>query len=90
MAMDVHWRNTQRPARFFMLDARASVALLVFMVHIRLWTLVLAILVMTAFWFCERMGLTFASALRAFRCYILGQNRPANRRSGRRRWIEYE
>jgi intracellular multiplication protein IcmT len=88
--MDTHWRNTQRPARFFFLDARASVALLVFMVHIRLWTFVLAILVMTAFYFSERMGLTFASSLRALRCYILGQNRPANHRAGRRRWIEYE
>jgi len=86
---DIHWRNTQRPARFFALDARAAATILLFLVHARVWTFVLAILVMIIFWFSERMGLTFESALRALRCYILGQNRPANHRQAMRRWIDY-
>ena len=87
--MDIHWRNTQRPVRFFMLDARAFLAIALFLVHARLWTFVLAILAMVAFWFLERRGLTFESSLRAFRCWILGKRRPANHRQSTRRWIDF-
>ena len=87
--MDIHWRNTQRPVRFFMLDARAFLALLLFLVHARLWTFILAVVVMITFWILERRGLTFESSLRAFRCWILGRRRPATSRRTARRWIDY-
>ena len=64
--MDIHWRNTQRQVRFFMLDARAFLAILLFLVHARLWTFILAIVVMLIFWIFERRGLTFESSLRAY------------------------
>ena len=57
--MDTHWRNTQKPARFFMLDARAFAALFLFLIHARLWTLALAGVVMLLFWLLEQRGLTF-------------------------------
>ena len=88
--MDIHWRNTQKPVRFFMLDARASVAVLLFLVHMRLWTLVLAIVIMLVFWFFERRGLTFAASLRALRCWMVGTRRPANHRRALRYWTDYE
>jgi intracellular multiplication protein IcmT len=88
--MDIHWRNTQKPARFFILDARAFLAIILFLVHARLWTFVLAIVVMLVFWFLERQGLTFEASLRAFRGWFLGHRRPANRRHAIRRWIDYE
>jgi intracellular multiplication protein IcmT len=87
--MDLHWRNSQKPARFFFLDARCFLAILLFLVHARMWTLTVAIVLMLFFWFLERKGLTFESALRAFRCWMLGTKRPANRRSAKRRWIDY-
>jgi len=87
--MDIHWRNTQKPARFFALDARAFVAILVFLLHARLWTFVLALTIMLAFWFLERRGLTFEASLRALRSWILGKKRPANQRRAIRRWIDY-
>jgi len=87
--MNINWRNTQKPARFFSLDARAAGSLLLFLLHARLWTFILAIVVMLAFWLLERRGLTFESSLRAFRCWFLGKNRPANNRRARRRWIDY-
>ena len=87
--IDVHWRNTQKPARFFFLDARAFVAVLFFLVHARLWTFILVLLLMLAFWVLERHGLTFDSALRAFRRWILGTRRPANSRVARRRWVDF-
>ncbi len=87
--MDIHWRNTQKPARFFALDARAFVAILLFLVHARLWTFLVAISVMFVFWMLERRGLTFEASLRAFRSWSLGRNRPATQRRAIRRWIDY-
>lgn len=88
--MDIHWRNTQKPARFFFLDARAFLALLLFLAHARLWTLGVAIGIMLVFWVFERHGLSFEAALRAVRCWLLGTNRPANTQTAKRRWIDYD
>lgn len=90
MSGDIHWRNTQKPARFWILDARAAIFLALFLIHMRTWTFVLAVLSMFIFYIFERMGLTFAAALRAIRCYILGRNRPANRRRALRRRVDFE
>jgi len=87
--MDIHWRNTQKPARFFFVDARAFTSVVLFLVHARVWTFVLFIVVMIAFWLLERGGLTFDSALRALRSWLLGARRPANPRRARRRWTDY-
>ena len=87
--MDTHWRNTQKPARFASLDARAFMAILLFLVHARLWTFVLALVVMILFWLFERRGLTFEAALRSMRVWILGRNRPATLRGRRRHWIDF-
>ena len=87
--MDIHWRHTQRPVRFFGLDARSAISLCLVLLHMRVWTLELAIAVMMLFWFLERRGLTFSASLRAFRRWILGENRPANHRRIRRYWIDY-
>lgn len=87
--MDIHWRNTQKPARFFFLDARAFLAILFFLMHARLWTFVLVLAVMFSFWLFERRGLTFDAALRAIRCWFVGIRRPANSGRACRRWVDY-
>lgn len=87
--IDIHWRNTQKPARFFFLDARAFIAILIFLVHARPWTAVLALIIMLVFWLVERRGLTFDSALRALRRWVLGIKRPANHRYAMRRMIDF-
>lgn len=87
--MDIHWRNTQKPARFFFLDARSFVAVLLFLAHMRLWTFGLAVGVMLFFYILENRGLTFEASLRAMRVWLIGRNRPANRREAQRRWIDY-
>jgi hypothetical protein len=71
------------------MDARAFVGILFFLVHMRLWTLGVAGGIMIGFWLLERRGLTFESSLRAFRCWLLGAYRPANSRTARRRWVDY-
>ena len=87
--MDLHWRNTQKPARFFSFDARASVAIFLFLVHMRLWTLGIAILALLTFWVMERRGLTFEAALRAMRTWIVGRRRPATLHDRRRSWVDF-
>jgi intracellular multiplication protein IcmT len=87
--MDYHWRNTQKPARFFALDARAFGAILLFLVHARLWTFALAVTIMLIFWIFERRGLTFEAALRAIRAWIVGRNRPAILKAHKRNWIDF-
>jgi len=87
--MDLHWRNTQKVARFFSLDARAFFFLFIFMIHIRLWTLITVIVAMLVFWIMERRGLTFEASLRTFRVWILGPRRPATLFTQRRNWVDF-
>lgn len=87
--MDTHWRNTQKPARFFMFDARSFAAIFLFMIHARTWTFTIAVLTMIFFWLMERRGLTFEAALRLVRVWFLGRRRPAIRRALYRRWVDY-
>lgn len=83
-----HWRNTMKPARFFMFDARAALPVAVCLIHFRTWTLVTTAVVMLIFWLLERRGLTFDAALRAARLFIVGRTRPALIWSAMRRMID--
>jgi intracellular multiplication protein IcmT len=71
-----HWRNTMRPVRFFALDARAAIPYFVLLVYFRPVSLFLTTLLTLIFVFLERRGLTFPAALRAFRTWFVGRNRP--------------
>ncbi|MCL2468738.1 MAG: IcmT/TraK family protein [Alphaproteobacteria bacterium] len=86
--MDAHWRNTQRVVRFTFLDARSFIGIVFFLVHLRLWVLGMAVVILIIFWIFERFGLSFQSALRAMRCWFWGRNRPANSLRARRRTID--
>ncbi len=86
---DLHWRNTQKPARFFWVDARAAFAVFFFLIHARLWTFTLVIIVMMIFWAMEKRGLTFEASLRSIRCWILGANRPATLGTRQRYWTDF-
>lgn len=84
-----HWRNTARPIRFFNVDARAAIFLLIFLVHIRLWTFVLAIGAILFFMILERFGLTLPLAMRRARVWFIGKKRPALLKISRRDFIDY-
>lgn len=84
-----HWRNSMRPIRFFTLDARAAIPFALLLVHIRPYTLFIAAVATFVFVMLERRGLTFPSALRAFRSWIVGQKRHAWISIRRRRMVDY-
>ncbi|MEZ0260128.1 MAG: IcmT/TraK family protein [Alphaproteobacteria bacterium] len=71
-----HWRNTMKTVRFFIFDARAGFFVVLVLVHARLWTLCLMLLIMAFFWLLERKQLTFPAALRAIRVWFIGPKRP--------------
>ncbi len=74
----VHWRDTARPVRFMTVDARASFPFLLFLMHMRMWTLMFALTVILVFFLLERRGLSMPVALRRFRVLILGNHRPVH------------
>jgi len=86
---DWHWRNSMKPVKFFALDARVALFFLIFIVHMRPWTLGLFFLVAFIFWLLERKGLTFDAALRSFRTWIIGSKRPGWLWLRRRRMVDY-
>lgn len=70
------WRNTMRTVRFFSFDARAALPLPLLLVYARPSTLVLTIVTLLFFRFLEQKGLTFPAALRNFRSWLVGVDRP--------------
>lgn len=72
-----HWRDSARPARFWIVDYRAAFPLLIFLLHIRLWTFLLAVLTTLFFAMLERFGFTVAVFFRWVRAYIAGPRKIA-------------
>jgi intracellular multiplication protein IcmT len=72
-----HWRNTARPVRFFNIDYRAGIFVFLFMMHVRLWTFCILIIVIAVLWFLERRGLSMPLAMRRLRIWFYGKRRPA-------------
>jgi intracellular multiplication protein IcmT len=67
-----HWRDSARPARFFLVDYRAAFPLLLFLLHIRLWTFSLALGTMFVFYLLERYGFSVPVFLRLVRSWLAG------------------
>jgi intracellular multiplication protein IcmT len=85
-----HWRDTYKPARLFFIDARAGIPLLACLLHIRIWSVLLAAAFIVLFWYLERIGLDAASAMRAARSWVVGNERPAKFPGKQRGRIDYE
>lgn len=68
-----HWRDSARPARFFLVDARAAFPLVLFILHIKIWTFVVAIIAMIFFALLERWGFTIPVFLRWTRSFLAGK-----------------
>lgn len=72
-----HWRDSMKIVRFFSFDARAGLVMIPIFFNLfnwKVWLLVFAVL--SFFNFLEKKGLTFPSAMRAFRASMVGHDRP--------------
>lgn len=71
------WRSTMMPVRLYLVDARALIPVMIFMLHWRLSTLYLAAAGIALFTVLEWFGLTFPAARRTIRRMLVGRVRPA-------------
>jgi intracellular multiplication protein IcmT len=69
---NAHWRDSARSARFFFIDAKAAFPIFLFLIHITLWTLVVAIVAMVFFTTLNRFGFSVEVFLRVFRSMLAG------------------
>jgi len=72
-----HWRDSARNVRLWIVDFRAAFPLLFCLFHLRLWTIMLAIVAVIFFAMLERYGFTVAVFLRWVRSYIAGPRKIA-------------
>ncbi len=73
--MAAYWRDSARTPRFFMIDARAAFPLLLFLLHIRLWTFILALIATAFFAALERYGFSLVVFFRWFRGVLMGRRK---------------
>lgn len=72
-----HWRDAARTPRFFFMDAFAAFPLLLFLLHIRLWTFLLALGFIAFFAILERFKFTLPVFFRFVRSFLAGPLRMA-------------
>ena len=76
-SVNAHWRDSARRPRFLMFDARATFPLMLLLFHIRIWTLVVAVLGTTFFGMLERYGFTVDVFIRWTRTILAGKRKMA-------------
>ena len=74
---ETRWRDTARPPRFFIFDARAAFPLVLFLLHIKLWTFFFALATMFFFYCLEYYGFTVIVFLRWLRSQLAGSRKMA-------------
>lgn len=75
---DAAWRDSARYPRFFVIDANAALPLVVFFVHIRWWTFILAVFAIVFFGILERFKFTLPIFFRWLRSTLAGRVRVAH------------
>jgi intracellular multiplication protein IcmT len=71
------WRDSARYPKFFIFDSRAVFPLFLWMLHIRWWTFILAIITTAFFSLLLRYGFSVAIFFRWLRAMIAGRRRAA-------------
>lgn len=74
---NAHWRDSARPAKFFVFDAKAAFPLLLFLLHIKIWTFVIAVSAMFFFTILNRFGYSTMVFLRCMRAFFTGNRKIA-------------
>ena len=74
---NAHWRDSAREARFLFIDAAAAIPLLIFLVHIRMWTFVVASLMIAFLAILKRFGYSVTVFARIFRSFLAGPRKMA-------------
>lgn len=75
--VEAHWRDTARPTKFWIFDFRAAFPVLLWLLHIRLWTFVVAVVAIIGLSLLERFGFSVVVFLRWFRSALAGRRKVA-------------
>lgn len=75
--LDASWRDSARYPKFFFLDARAIFPIIIFLLHIKVWTFVIAMIGMIGFSLLMRFGFTLGIFGRWFRAFVGGKRKTA-------------
>ena len=70
-----HWRDSSLTPKFFMIDARVCIPLLLVLMHVRVWTIVLSLIVFVFFALLGRWGVSLPVFLRLVRTTIAGNEK---------------
>lgn len=73
-----HWRDSARSTRFFLVDYRAAFPLVLFLLHIKLWTFGIAFVAMLFLAILERFGFTVEVFARWFRGFLAGPHKTVS------------
>lgn len=82
--MPIYWRETHKQPKLLIFDGRLVVVLLAVIMHVRLWTVALALLFMIVLYLFDRKGIPADSILRFIRAGLVGRRRSARGRSAER------
>lgn len=74
---EAHWRDSARSVRFFLWDGNSAFPIVIFLVHMRIWTLVVALVTMMFFTILNRYGFSPIVFFRFLRSFIAGPRKIA-------------
>ncbi len=74
---NTHWRDVARTPRFYFMDAWSALPILLFLMHMRLWTFILSIVCMSFFIILEKFKFTVPVFFRWLRASLAGSVRSA-------------
>ena len=69
-----HWRDSARPVKFFMWDGRAVFPVVLFLMHMALWSFITTVVLIAFFSILNRYGFTPIVFWRWF-CNLIAGNR---------------
>ena len=74
---DANWRDSARSPKFFIFDAKAAFPLLLFLLHIRWWTFIVAVVAWLTFTYLNYRGFSVEVFLRWLRAMLAGKRKIA-------------
>ena len=84
-----HWRNSMQVVRFFAFDSRSALPIPLLLVYFRWSTVILMFGTLMVFRYLERKGLTVPAAIRNFRAWVVGKDRPGWISVKRKKFADY-
>lgn len=73
----VFWRETMKNGKFLIFEGRVVFVILPTFIHMRLWTISIAVFTMFMFWWFDRKGISTDAIVRFLKSKIIGKKRTA-------------